>query len=518
MIGFWSNGKLLLPVLLCSSLLSACDGGSSSSKTRPINSSGTIETLDSITVSGIRYETDGATVDINGEAASISQLKEGQYVALNGIASASALNGIAEHVDYEAHLIGPVESIEASLGRLIVMGQTVLTDSDTAVGPGVELVSFSGLDTGSVVQISGFLNTSDQLLATRIDVDATSTGAQVAGRVSSLDLSEMTFKINRLLLDYSGASRIDIPSGTPADGMTVLARGILSDDTLMVDELLARNDAASKTPGQRNRLQGLITGISSPVDITLNHLPVILGQNTSYQNGTRNDLRTNEKIVVDGETASDGLSILAAEISFDRTVEETETVTYEFKDFTDIVIASVFEVEVTQSSDFLVEVTIDRDAVSSLAVMQNGSTINLGLQPAGTNVRTIKALVTLPQLNRIETEGVIGVTLSGFEQSGLIMNISGSSRLRGDSLTLSTLTATVSGISEMDFGEINPVGSATIDINGLSNATLNMAVGSTLSGSVTSTLSRLFYYGTDVTVDVSADAISSIVKLGETRF
>jgi hypothetical protein len=83
------------------------------------------------------------------------------------------------------------------------------------------------------------------------------------------------------------------------------------------------------------------------------------------------------------------------------------------------------------------------------------------------------------------------------------------------------LTASVSGVSLLDFGNIRPIGNANIDVSGVSQATLNMDVGSTMTGSVGTGqgtgVSTLFYYGTNVAVNVSKDPLSSIVRLGETR-
>ena len=103
----------------------------------------------------------------------------------------------------------------------------------------------------------------------------------------------------------------------------------------------------------------------------------------------------------------------------------------------------------------------------------------------------------------------------------MTVNVGGVSRLRGEGLQIGDLTASVSGVSLLDFGGIRPIGSANIDISGVSQATLNMEVGSTLTASVRTGQgtghSILFYYGTNVATNVTTDASSSVTKLGETR-
>jgi len=98
----------------------------------------------------------------------------------------------------------------------------------------------------------------------------------------------------------------------------------------------------------------------------------------------------------------------------------------------------------------------------------------------------------------------------------LTATVSGVSRLHGDALVINDLTAAVAGVSQLDFGGNRPLGRANINVSGVSTATLNMDIGSTMSGNVTGP-SILFYYGTNVTINVTTGFGSSIVKLGETR-
>jgi hypothetical protein len=83
------------------------------------------------------------------------------------------------------------------------------------------------------------------------------------------------------------------------------------------------------------------------------------------------------------------------------------------------------------------------------------------------------------------------------------------------------LTSTVSGVSLLDFGDIRPIAHANIDVGGVSQATLNMDVGSSLTGSVGTGqgtgVSTLFYFGTNVNVNVATDGLSRVTRLGDTK-
>ncbi|MGI9286665.1 MAG: DUF5666 domain-containing protein, partial [Pseudomonadales bacterium] len=193
--------------------------------TAPLSAFGAITELNSATVNGIRYDTNATNVNINGLPANVSDLKLGQLVALEGEANFSVAKGRADEIDYFATAIGPVENIDAALKRLIVMGQTVLTNADTVFDPSIDADTFAGLTLGATTQISGFLNDAGDIMATRIESDTTSIGVQLVGSVAGLDLDNMLFTVNRLTVDYGSATLIDLPAGMPSNGQFVIVRG-----------------------------------------------------------------------------------------------------------------------------------------------------------------------------------------------------------------------------------------------------------------------------------------------------
>ncbi|MDH3646798.1 MAG: DUF5666 domain-containing protein [Gammaproteobacteria bacterium] len=513
--------------VVCLVLLGACGGGSSGPTiivppnpppTEVISAVGVITELGSVTVSGVVYGTNTATVIVNGQTASFSDLKLGQIVDLEGTIEVSGPRGTAEAIDYEATVLGPVESIDGALGRLVVMGQTVLTDADTVFAAGIDPGTFDGLTVGSNAQVSGFLNGAGEVIAKRVESDSASTALQVIGSVAGLDLANTLFSINRLTVDYSTATLIELPAGMPAEGLFVLARGTLDSGILVVDELLSLYGTDGGTPGERSRAQGVVTRFNSPTDFEINGFPIVTDGSTGFVNGTIDDLQADARIHVDGDIRTDGASILASEITFGSVAGPTETVTFELSDFSDISVFSVFNVEITQDPAYLVEVTIDTEDSNRLDISTTGSTLSMSLLPATgeVNIQTLEGVVTLPVLNSIDLDGVVNVTLNDFAQSLLDVDIDGVSRLQSDSLMIGELTADVAGVSQLDLGGSRPLTTANIVVSGVSTATLNMDVGSSITGSVTG-VSTIFYYGTDVNLNVTAETGSTITRLGDTR-
>jgi hypothetical protein len=198
---------------------------------------GPIAELNSFTVNGIHYDTNATNVNINGQPANVSDLKLGQVVTLEGEVNFSDGTGRANEISYSSSVIGPVENIDATLKRLVVMGQTVLSSADTVFDPSIDPDTFAGLTLGAITQISGFRNDDGDIMATRVELDTASTGVQIIGTAAGHDLANLLFTISGLTVDYSGANFIDVPGGAPTNGMRVKAIGTTSGGLFVVEQL-----------------------------------------------------------------------------------------------------------------------------------------------------------------------------------------------------------------------------------------------------------------------------------------
>jgi hypothetical protein len=485
--------------------------------TAALSAFGAITALNSVTVNGIRYDTPSATnVHINGLPANVSDLKLGQVVALEGEVNFSDARGRADEIDYSALVIGPVDNIDTTLDRLIVLGQTVLTNADTVFDSSIDPDTFAGLPLGATAQISGFRNADGDIMATRIEPDTTSTGVQLIGKVAGLDTLNMLFSVNRLTVDYSNATPIGLPM--PTNGLLVIVNGSLTNGILVADEIATVGNLMA-TPGEHGHLGGIITWFVSPTDFDLNGFPITTNASTRFVNGDVGDLQANAEITIDGEVSAGGGAVLATEVTFGRPVNDRETVPFDFENFTNISVLGLSRVTVVQRPDFSVEVTANVHMVNDVQVTQTGDTVNFGLN----NTQMLHAFVTMPVLNQIDVGAgaLANVTLEDFDQMQMTVNVGGVSSVRGEGLQIVDLTAAVSGVSVLDLGDIRPIGNASIDVSGVSQATLNMEPGSALTGSVRTGQgtghSTLFYYGTNVTVNVTTDSLSRVIKLGDSR-
>ncbi|MES9971981.1 MAG: DUF5666 domain-containing protein [Candidatus Thiodiazotropha sp.] len=476
---------------------------------------GSITELSSATVNGIRYDTDEASVIVNGSPAAVSDLKLGQVVMLEGEVNFSSALGSAVEIQHNASVIGPLEDIDSLSRQLIVMDQIVLTDADTVFDPSIDPDTFAGLALGETVQVSGFRNAEGGILATRIETDTTSTGVQLIGTVAGLDLVSMLFTVNGLSVDYSAL----ISPHTLENGQLVMVRGVLNLNGILQADEIATVVNTAVTPGGRVHLGGVVTRFISSIDFDLNGFMATIDSNTSYFNGTAGDLQANAQVTIDGEVSANGDSILARLVTFGQPDFSRTTQMFDFVSFNKIEVNGFADVTVNQGTDYSIAVTADEDLVSDVDVTQNGDTVSFDL----TSSQLYSVVVTLPILTRIDIgdNALANVMLKDFDQSQMTVNVGGVSVVRSEGVSIDELTATLSGVSVLDFGDTQPIASAQIDINGVSQATLNMTVGSALAGSVRTGegtgVSRLYYYGTDVMENVTTDALSMVTWLGETQ-
>lgn len=526
---------ILLLALFAMALLAACSGGNIDiavtgvdlppgslppfPNSEPVVAQGTITGFGDLTVNGVRYDTRDASIVVDSQPGVLSDLKTGQVVTLSGWISADGSTGEASTIHMHSRVTGPVETVDAGNGRLMVMGQVVLLGPDTQYSADIDPATLEGLAAGGRARISGYADAAGNIRATRIETAAADAPLQLTGEVSGHDIANLLFDINQLTVDYGSAMFIDLPGGAPSNGMTVRVIGTLSDGLLKAEQLQS-GPALPAGAGERVQLGGIVTRFASTADFEVNGFAATITSASTFSNGDSGDLQLNARVTIDGEFDAEG-KVYADRIAFGELTSGTATLTYDFDGFTSISVPTVFGISVTQGPEYSIEVIIDEEAANRVEVAMDGATLTVALQTGDGRIETLEARVTMPVLDRIDLSGVVNARLYDFDQAAMTINVGNVSNLYGDALRIGHLQATVSGVSRMDLGDIRPIGQADIAVSGVSQATLNMDIGSRLSGSVSTGqgtgASTLFYYGSNVVLDVVTGANASLVWLGETR-
>ena len=210
-------------------------------------------------------------------------------------------------------------------------------------------------------------------------------------------------------------------------------------------------------------------------------------------------------IVTGGVVALIGVLILSGVILIDSGKLQTQQ--KNLSDFTIINIQSGFHTQINQGYSYSVSITADNNVINRIDVNQTGNTLTIGLQLASIfNIGTLKAQITMPDLQEIHLSGGANANVAGFvmthdlsvsesggstlkiegQANGLSASCSGGSGLQLSELKVDTATITMMGGST---GNINVNGRLDADLSGGSN--LVYAGNPTLGTIITSGLSTI---------------------------
>ena len=305
----------------------ACGGGGGGASTAGIDrggvpgvavvSKGTLTGFGSVVVNGVRFDTSGAVFGIDGGSGTESDLRIGHVIVVKGTLDDDGTTGTADDVSFDDNVEGPIQSIDLAGNTMIVLGQTVRIDGDTAFDDNIAPASLEGLAVDDIVEVSGFVRADGSIAATRIERKPAGGEFEVMGVVSALNSANMTFQINALVVDYSSAQLDNFPGGAPANGDLVEAKGtsLGAGGELQATRVEFKADDIPGEDGDDVELEGFITRFADSSDFDVEGFPVQADAQTTYEGGTANDLAVNVKVEVEGELNSSGV-IVADRIEF----------------------------------------------------------------------------------------------------------------------------------------------------------------------------------------------------------
>jgi hypothetical protein len=309
-------------------LLTACSGGGGSApapSTPPpaaqsvrVVSNGTVTGFGSVFVNGVRYDTSSSQFVINGQSGTQAELRVGHVVRVEARRD-DAGRFVADRITFDDLVKGPVTSVNIAAGRLLVLGQTVLTDPETSFDDNIPTTSLAGLTAGDIVEVSGLRRADGSIQATRIERKPAGTLFEVLGSASQVDTNARRFRINALTVNYSAASVQNFPSGQPREGDFLEAKG---SSLSAAGELVASSIEFKRVDdfggvGMQVEIEGLITRFASTTDFDVAGKRVTTSSATQYEGGTPADLALNVKVEVEGRIDSAGV-LVASKVQFKR--------------------------------------------------------------------------------------------------------------------------------------------------------------------------------------------------------
>ncbi|MCW8942993.1 MAG: DUF5666 domain-containing protein, partial [Gammaproteobacteria bacterium] len=164
-------------------------------------SSGSVSGFGSVFVNGVEFETDSSTFDVDGVSGTQDDLAIGMIVQVSGTINADGITGNATNIRFDDQLQGPVTGpitydADRVTASFTVLGVNVIIDSGSTSFdidgdlPASTVFDFDSIAEDNNVEISGFFDSSGNLIATRVELKDitfdTSSIIEIEGRISDL--------------------------------------------------------------------------------------------------------------------------------------------------------------------------------------------------------------------------------------------------------------------------------------------------------------------------------------------
>jgi hypothetical protein len=235
---------------------------------------GTIVGFGSVIVDGQRIDDTSAVLEVESEPGSpnragIDELyaKLGQQAFITTDVTISSASSIQIH----PAVIGEVDSIDLSGGKIVVAGQDILFNTTATHGAPTILDGYeqlSDISVGDQVLVHGHLQYASAVAATQVQaarIELQPPGVvqvRVTGTVAKLDSNAMQFYVGSLLVKYNSTVTM-LPNGaTLSNGQSVV---VWSANTVSNGQLQAQiiSTAVDSLAGMPVRVGGLISGCGS---------------------------------------------------------------------------------------------------------------------------------------------------------------------------------------------------------------------------------------------------------------
>ncbi|MBN2658818.1 MAG: DUF2807 domain-containing protein [Spirochaetales bacterium] len=188
-----------------------------------------------------------------------------------------------------------------------------------------------------------------------------------------------------------------------------------------------------------------------------------------------------------------------------------ETRTYSFSDYNSLYFENMWDVEITGSDRYYMEIEADRSLLDIVDITKEGTVVRLSYEGYVRGLSdqndTVKVRIGLPEIGKIEFAGMGNIELKEFNLDSLEINNSGASNIEAEDVVVRNLSLTVNGAANADFHRVS-VENCHLDISGAAKIRLNMS-GGLLTGQVSGAAS-VDYSGTVSEQSVEVSGIGSL--------
>ena len=259
------NKRLHVLGIAAAALLIGCSGGESGTgmQANQTTTTGEITGFGSVYVNGIKFDTNQASVDVDGTPSTESALAVGMVVTVTGSVNSDGLTGTANAITAKTEVEGLVFANDvATNNTLNVMGQIINVSNDTKFKS--EITGITTVDqlvaNVSVVEVSGYSDGQGNIYATYIKA-LDSNEVKLHGVVQGLDGN--TFQIGSIDVTFDASTQFeDMTQDDLADGIYVSVESSnFTGEPVLASEIELED--FSETEGSLYELEGIVTDITN---------------------------------------------------------------------------------------------------------------------------------------------------------------------------------------------------------------------------------------------------------------
>ncbi len=260
-------------------------------------STGVIAGFGSVIVNDVAFDVFGTIITVNDNTATEDNLRLGMVAKIRGTFNPDGLTGVADLLDAENVVLGPISGFGPEVDSFTVLGQKIFVNGNTVFDNNIVPPDLSGLVQGDLVEVYGLRNTSS-IRATRVEKKTPGQGViNVKGFVSNY-VGLNTFNIGALLVTFTPPP----PAGFD-NGVFVEVEG----DPTGPDSMTATNikliENAEFTPaeGENVEVEGFISNFSGhPGSFQVDAKNVQTTAATMFVEGTSLDLANDVRVEAKG--------------------------------------------------------------------------------------------------------------------------------------------------------------------------------------------------------------------------
>ena len=229
-----------------------------------IVSMGTVKKTEpaTITVNNTAYAITAKTkVTVDGQSAPVTDLQPGMVVEVDAYKYTDTQITEAETITYKNSLTGPISSISSNCSSMVILGQTIETDTHTLPTLVNGLCDYS---IGQIVEVSGYVSDTvlNAIRATFIRLKAASQQVNLSGVISSVEVAQKTFVIGALTIEYANAV-FEPSNAVPQTGSFARVDGIATGlDTVAATKIEIKPQGLAGTAGKEVEVTGFVSDLS----------------------------------------------------------------------------------------------------------------------------------------------------------------------------------------------------------------------------------------------------------------